>query len=131
MLFDFASIFIFIIIAILFVFFTLVFSWIIRPNNPTPEKATTYECGEIPKGDSWIKFNIHFYVIALVFIIFEVEVLVLFPWAVVYKKLGLVSFIEMLIFVGILFVGLVYLWKNGDLSWVKEIKYTKRKANSK
>ncbi|MDI6733029.1 MAG: NADH-quinone oxidoreductase subunit A [Planctomycetota bacterium] len=119
MLFDFAAVLAFIIIAILFIFFTLVFSWIVRPHKPTPEKASTYECGERPAGTSWIKFNIHFYVIALIFIIFEVEILVLFPWAVVYKKLGWVSFIEMLIFVGILLVGLAYLWKKGDLSWIK------------
>ncbi|MFH1229990.1 MAG: NADH-quinone oxidoreductase subunit A [Planctomycetota bacterium] len=125
MLFDFAAILSFIIIAIFFILFTLIFSWIIRPSNPNPVKSSTYECGEIPAGDSWIKFNIHFYVIALIFIIFEVEILVLFPWAIVYKKLGLVSFIEMFIFVGILIIGLAYLWGKGDLDWVKDIAYLK------
>ena len=130
MLFDFAAILSFIILAILFIFFTLVFSWIVRPSKPNPVKSSTYECGEIPAGDSWIKFNIHFYVIALIFIIFEVEILVLFPWAIVYKKLGLISFVEMLIFVGILIMGLAYLWKKGDLSWVKNIAYRKEENKS-
>ncbi|MFH1228632.1 MAG: NADH-quinone oxidoreductase subunit A, partial [Planctomycetota bacterium] len=78
MLFDFGSVLALITIAVLFVFVTLVFSWIVRPSKPSPEKASTYECGEQPIGSSWIKFNIRFYVIALIFIIFEVEVLVLF-----------------------------------------------------
>ncbi|MBI4713332.1 MAG: NADH-quinone oxidoreductase subunit A [Planctomycetes bacterium] len=119
MLFDFAAILAFIIIAVLFVLVTLIFSWVVRPSKPSAEKASTYECGERPFGPSWIKFNIRFYVIALIFIIFEVEVLVLFPWAVIYKSLGLFGFVEMLIFVGILLIALAYLWKKGDLDWVK------------
>ncbi|MEW6026872.1 MAG: NADH-quinone oxidoreductase subunit A [Planctomycetota bacterium] len=118
MLFDFAAILVFILLAILCVFFTLVFSWIVRPSKPTPEKASTYECGELPAGDAWIKFNIHFYVIALIFIIFEVEILVLFPWAVVFNSIGMTGFVEMAVFVGILTLGLAYIWKKGDLDWV-------------
>jgi len=119
MLFDFAAVLVFIALAVLCVFFTLVFSWVVRPSKPSAAKASTYECGEIPAGDSWIKFNIHFYVIALIFIIFEVEILVLFPWAVVFKELGMTAFVEMLVFVGILMLGLAYLWKKGDLEWNK------------
>ncbi|MBI5779807.1 MAG: NADH-quinone oxidoreductase subunit A [Planctomycetes bacterium] len=125
MLFDFAAVLVFIALAVLCVFFTLVFSWVVRPSKPSSEKASTYECGEIPAGNSWIKFNIHFYVIALIFIIFEVEILVLFPWAVVFQKLGMTGFIEMLVFVGILTLGLAYLWKKGDLDWVKDTNYLK------
>ena len=125
MLFDFAAVLVFIAISVLFIFFTLVFSWVVRPSKPSAAKASTYECGEIPSGDAWIKFNIHFYVIALIFIIFEVEILVLFPWAVVFQKLGMTAFVEMLVFVGILSLGLAYLWKKGDLDWVKNTDYVK------
>lgn len=104
---------------VLFVGFTLFLSRLLQPRNPYPGKLSTYECGEIPVGHSWIQFNIRFYVIALVFIIFDVEVVFLFPWAVVFKQLGLFAFIEMMIFVGILLVGLAYVWAKGDLDWVK------------
>jgi NADH-quinone oxidoreductase subunit A len=124
MLFDFGAVLLFIILAVIFVFLILVFAWAVRPSKPSPEKSATYECGERPAGDTWIKFNIHFYIIALIFIIFEVEILVLFPWAMVFKQLGLIGFIEMLFFVGILLLGLFYLWKKGDLSWVKKIDMT-------
>lgn len=125
MLFDFAAVLVFIALAVLCVFFTLVFSWVVRPSKPSAAKSSTYECGEIPSGDAWIKFNIHFYVIALIFIIFEVEILVLFPWAVVFQKLGMTGFIEMAVFVGILALGLAYLWKKEDLDWVKGTDYVK------
>ena len=119
MLFDFGSIFALIIIALVFIFFTLVFSWIVRPAKPSSDKSSTYECGERPIGSSFVKFNIRFYVIALIFIIFEVEVLVLFPWALIYKSLGWLGFVEMLVFVGLLLIGLAYVWKKGDLDWIK------------
>lgn len=122
MLFDFANILVFLAVGFLFVFGTLIFSWVIRPSKPHPDKASPYECGERAIGTSWVRFNIRFYVIALLFIIFDVEILVLFPWAVVYKELGIISFIEMLVFIGLLLVGLAYLWKKGDLDWVKPKK---------
>ena len=129
MLFDFASVLVLIVLGLLFIFFTLVFSWIVRPHKPHPEKASTYECGERPIGTSWIRFNIRFYVIALIYIIFAVEILVLFPWAAVYQELGWVSFVEMLVFVGLLLVGLAYLWYHGDLEWVKTVQKTKSPAD--
>jgi NADH-quinone oxidoreductase subunit A len=119
MLFDFANVLVFLLIGLLFVFFTLIFSWMVRPRKPNQEKATSYECGERTIGTSWVRFNIRFYVIALLFIIFDVEILLLFPWGVVYRELGLIAFIEMLVFIGLLLVGLAYLWKKGDLEWVK------------
>jgi len=86
----------------------------------------TYECGEVPEGSAWVKFNIRFYIIALVFIIFDVEVIFLFPWAVVFQDLGLLAFIEMMIFIFILVVGFAYVWIKGDLNWVKmNVKYGK------
>ena len=92
---------------------------ILSPGRKTPEKLSTYECGENIEGKAWIQFNIRFYVVALIFIIFEVEVVFLFPWAVIYKELGLFAFIEMVVFIGILVVGLAYVWRKGDLEWVK------------
>jgi NADH-quinone oxidoreductase subunit A len=79
----------------------------------------SYECGEIPEGSAWIRFNIRFYVLALIFIIFDVEIVFLLPWAVVFTKLGAFAFIEGIVFIGILAVGLAYVWKKGDLEWVK------------
>jgi len=78
-----------------------------------------YECGETPEGSAWIQFNIRFYVFALIFIIFDVEIIFLLPWAVVFNRLGLFAFVEGLIFIAILVVGLAYVWAKGDLAWVK------------
>jgi len=119
MLFDFASILVFLVFGALFVCVNLLLSRIIQTRNPFPMKVSTYECGELPVGESWIQFNIRFYVIALAFLIFEVEIVFLFPWAVVFKQLGAFAFIEMMIFVFILLVGLAYIWAKGDLEWDK------------
>ena len=119
MLTEFGRVFIFFVIGVIFVAAGLVFAWLIRPKRWYPGKLTTYECGETPIGDSWIKFNIRFYVIALIFLIFDVEVVFLFPWAVVFERLGLFAFIEMVIFLAILLVGYVYVWVRGDLDWDK------------
>ncbi|MBI4834210.1 MAG: NADH-quinone oxidoreductase subunit A [Planctomycetes bacterium] len=102
-----------------FVFFTLVFVWIVSPRKPNQNKSSTYECGEHILGPVMVQFNIRFYVIALIYIICAVEIAVLFPWAVVYKLLGWVGFIEMFVFVLMLLIGLAYLWYHGDLDWVK------------
>jgi len=120
MLSGFASVLLFMAVALLFVAISLVLSRLIRPKGRySPEKYTTYECGENPQGMAWIQFNIRFYVFALIFIIFDVEIIFLLPWAVVFKNLGPFAFLEGLIFVGILVVGLAYVWRKGDLAWVK------------
>lgn len=121
MLIDYANVLIFIGIGTFFIIFNLFLGSLIRPKNPSAEKLSTYECGEEPVGGSWIQFNIRFYVVALVFIIFDVEVVFLYPWAVVVKDLmqyGWFAFVEMMIFVAILLVGLAYAWKRGALEWV-------------
>ncbi|GIT57945.1 MAG: hypothetical protein Ct9H300mP18_13740 [Candidatus Neomarinimicrobiota bacterium] len=92
---------------------------LIAPNNPNPDKLATYECGEESEGLAWVQFNIRFYVVALIFLIFDVEVVFLFPWAVVFNDLGLLAFVEMAIFLIILLIGLAYVWKRSDLDWVK------------
>jgi len=92
--------------------------------NKGGSKLKSYECGEVPEGSAWIKFNVRFYVIALIFIIFDVEIVFMFPWAVVFQELGLLAFVEMFIFLLILLVGFAYVWVKGDLDWVKmKMKY--------
>ncbi len=119
MLFNFATALVFLIFGGLFVLLNLGIARILQARNPHPVKISTYECGELPEGESWIQFNILFYVVALVFLIFEVEIIFLFPWALVFKDLGLFAFVEMMIFVFILLVGLAYVWAKGDLDWEK------------
>jgi NADH-quinone oxidoreductase subunit A len=116
--FDFGNVLIFLLFGALFVIVALFLSRVIRPANPSAEKQSTYECGEIPLGGSWIQFNLRFYVIALVFLIFEVEVIFLFPWAVVLQQIGVYALVEMFIFIGILLVGFAYVWKKRDLDWI-------------
>ncbi len=101
---------------------------LIAPHNPTPEKLTSYECGEEPTGNAWLPFNSRFYVIALIFLLFDVEMVFVFPWATVFgsheiiavdARWGWFSLAEMFIFLGILILGLVYVWCKGDLDWIK------------
>lgn len=117
MLTEFGKVFIFILVAILFVIVALVAAKIIRPHRPTHEKLTTYECGENPQGSPWIKFNIRFYVVALIFLIFDVEVVLLIPWALTYKDFGLAGFIAGSFFLILLALGMAYEWRKGDLEW--------------
>jgi len=152
----------FVVVAVFFVFIHLVAGRFIRPVKPDPEKSTIYECGEPTIGSSWIQFDLRFYVVALLFVIFDVEVAFFFPWAVVFgkvnalakldendpqrsaivkelvpadpkrpqtidpqlsvrdaKKLGWLAFWDLLVFFGVLLVGFAYLWKRGDLDWVR------------
>jgi NADH:ubiquinone oxidoreductase subunit 3 (subunit A) len=117
---GFECVLLFLIIGFIILAFTLFLSRLIQPKGkPGPDKYIPYECGELPEGSAWIRFNIRFYVVALIFIIFDVEIMFLLPWAVIFKKLGIFAFLEGLIFIGILAVGLAYVWKKGDLEWVK------------
>jgi NADH-quinone oxidoreductase subunit A len=119
MLTDFGRILIFLLIGVVFTAGGLIFSWLLRPHRPYPEKLSTYECGEEPVGGSWVRLNVRFYVVALIFLIFDVEVVVLFPWAVVFKNFGVFAFLEMVVFLAILIVGFAYVWVKGDLDWDK------------
>lgn len=124
---NFATAFIFVVVGIAFAGIALGVAKLLRPSNPSPAKMTSYECGELPRGSSWIRFNVRFYLIALFFIVFDVEVIFLYPWAVVFKQLfpvpglGALVFWEMVIFLAILTVGLAYIWVKGDLNWVKRL----------
>ncbi len=121
---DFGTIFLFIFIGIVLMYVPLLLQKLLAPSNPSADKLATYECGEEPEGSAWVQFNIRFYVVALIFLIFDVEVVFLFPWAVVFGELGLLAFVEMAIFLLILMVGLAYVWKKSDLDWVKyKVKY--------
>ena len=131
---DFLPIIIFTGLAVVLIGLPLGLQYILSPrNNKGNDKLTSYECGEIPEGSAWVQFNIRFYVIALIFLIFDVEIVFLFPWAVVYQDLGLLAFIEAFLFVMILIVGFVYVWAKGDLDWVKmNVRYGRgRYANLK
>ena len=117
---DFVPIIIFTALAVALIGLPLFLQYLLSPRkNKGGEKLLSYECGEIPEGSAWVQFNIRFYVIALIFLIFDVEIVFLFPWAVVYQELGLLAFIEAFIFVVILVVGFAYVWIKGDLDWVK------------
>ncbi len=116
---DYGTVLAFILLGIALLSVALWLQKLLAPSRPRDYNHTTYECGEEPEGSAWVQFNIRFYVIALIFLIFDVEVVFLFPWAVVFKELGWLALIEMAIFIGILLVGLAYVWKKGDLNWVK------------
>ena len=92
---------------------------LIRPNQPHPEKATAYECGEPAIGDSWVQFDLRFYTVALVFIVFDVEVALLWPWAVVFKEMGAPAFWAFLVFFLLIAIPFLYEWKSGYLNWVR------------
>jgi len=111
--------FLFLILGAVFVVVTLLISKLVHPKSKSPQKFTTYECGEEPVGESWIQFNNRFYTVGLIFLIFDVEIIFLYPWAIVFKEIGLLALIEMFIFIFILLVGLAYVWVKGDLDWVK------------
>jgi NADH:ubiquinone oxidoreductase subunit 3 (subunit A) len=120
MLFDFSSVLIFFGVGFLILGFALVLSRLLQPEGKdATDKYIPYECGEVPEGSAWVQFNIRFYVCALIFIIFDVEIIFLLPWAVVFKTLGPFAFMEGLIFIAILALGLAYVWKKGDLAWIK------------
>ena len=116
------------IVGILLVCVTIYLAKILSPHKPNSIKLSTYECGEETTGSSWVQFNPRFYVIALVFLLFDVELIFVFPWSTVYAHLGLIqadsrwawfAMAEMAIFIGILILGLLYVWKRGDLNWIK------------
>lgn len=102
----------------LFVIITMLLGRLFRPHNPYPEKLTTYECGEQPIGGAHVRFHSRYYIYALVFVIFDVETVYLYPWAVVLREMGVYAFILMFIFLIMLLDGLVYAWKKGVLKWV-------------
>jgi NADH-quinone oxidoreductase subunit A len=126
MFFNFAVPLALTIIALLMMGALLGLQRLLAPRNPFARKLMPYECGEPPTGNAWINFNVRFYIIALVFVIFEVEVAFVYPIAVVYldwvrSGRALYAFSEILIFLLILFIGLIYVWAKRDLEWIKKV----------
>lgn len=103
--------------AILFAVAPLIIAGILGPKKRSKIKNATYECGLESKGDPWVQFKVQYYIFALVFVIFDLETVFLFPWAVAFNSLGAFAFVEMLIFIAILAAGLLYAWGKGVLDW--------------
>lgn len=127
---EYGKILIIILVGIFLVAMTIMAARTLSVKKPTPQKLSTYECGEDAVGSSWIQFNPRFYIIALIFLLFDVELIFIFPWATVFGQAeyitadgrwGWFTLIEMALFVGILIIGLIFVWVKGDLEWVKPI----------
>jgi len=126
MYFQFANVLVFFALAFVLCGLMLGLGQLLRPSNPNLGKLSTYECGEPPSGPAWINFNIRFYLIALVFVIFDVELAFVYPVVAVFRQWiadgrGAFALAEIGLFIGILAVGLVYVWVKGDLEWLKRI----------
>jgi NADH-quinone oxidoreductase subunit A len=136
--FDFGAVLVFAIVAVAFALGGITASRLLGPKLPNPEKASIYECGERPIGVAWFNFNPRFYLVALVFVIFEVDIALTFPVVTVYREwvaasamLGWVAFVELFLFTAILVVGLAWVWANGDLDWVKNLTATSLQTPSR
>ena len=121
MLIDYLPIVVMAALAVAFGVVSMIVSRWFRPNRPNPVKLSAYECGNdpvrLPRGE---KFSVKFYVVAMLFIIFDVETIFLFPWAVSFRRLGLFGLVEMAVFIGLVFVAYVYVWRKGGLDWTED-----------
>jgi NADH-quinone oxidoreductase subunit A len=136
--FEFGAVLVFAIVAVGFALGGITLSRVLGPRIPNPEKATIYECGERPIGVAWFNFNPRFYLVALVFVIFEVDIALTFPVVAVYREwvqagaaFAWVAFVELFLFTAILVVGLVWVWAHGDLEWVKNLTASEPAADAK
>src|SRR3989337_3026168 len=123
MLLDWLYVAVFAVVGLVMAALPLVLVWLLAPRAEYPQKRLTYESGVVPFGQAWAQFNIRYYLFALIFVLFEVEVIYLFPWAVVFRdfinrQLGGFVFVEALLFIIILCMGLIYAWRNAALEWV-------------
>jgi len=114
---EYLSIIIFLFISLLLSIGFIVINYIASPSNPDPEKLSAYECGFEPFEDSRMEFDVRFYLVAILFIIFDLEIAFLFPWAISLGKIGILGFVSMMIFLFILTIGFIYEWKKGALDW--------------
>ena len=114
---EYSSILIFIVLALGFGLVTLALSYLVQPKYPETEKLSVYECGSEPFSDSRMPFPVRYYVIAMLFVIFDIEVIFLYPWAITFYDLGIIGLIEMMIFIGLFVVAYVYAWRKGALEW--------------
>jgi len=115
---NYIPLFIFVAIVATLIPLTLVIAKLVRPENPNRVKLMPYECGIDPFDNSRGRYTVRYYIIAILFVVFDVETIFLFPWAVKFKALGMFGLLEMLIFLGILIVGYIWIWKKGALEWV-------------
>jgi len=118
MLINYAGIAVILAWGIVFPVILLVVQRLLSPNNPTKAKLLTYECGLDTQGDTWIRFKISYFMYALIFVVFDVETIFLYPWAMLFQNLGLFAIVEMVIFIAILILGFAYAWKEGALEWM-------------
>ena len=126
--FGFATVGAFLFVAVAFVFGALLFGHFVRPTRPSAEKRSVYECGERPIGQAWFNFNPRFYIIAMIFVVFDVEIALTYPVAVVFKAWieagnAWLAYSELALFLLILFLGLAYVWRKGDLDWIKRLDH--------
>ncbi len=133
MIIDILTVIIFIFLSLAFVFGSLFVSGIIRPHKPNQLKNSVYECGEPPIGSGWLNYNMRFTLIALIFVIFDIEIAFIYPVAIVFKtwisqNLGAVALFEILFFIGILLIGLIYVWIKKDLEWAKDFQREGKEA---
>ncbi len=133
MLMQYASVGAFFFIAIVFVFGAMVAGRFVRPNKMYDKKLETYECGELPVGQAWFNFNPRFYIIALIYIVFDIEVAFIYPVAAVFSRwvnaqMGWFAFIEIAVFVAILLLGLAYVWAKRDLEWIHTMRTVDRRG---
>ena len=115
---DHAALGVFLILTLVFPVAAMAAAWLFRVKSaPTREKLLPYECGVAPKGSGWMRFRVNYFLYALVFLVFDIETIFLYPWAVKFQSLGLFAFVEMIVFIAILALGLWYAWKEGALQW--------------
>lgn len=115
---NYVPIFVLVLITVVALVGSLVLGWFLRPSKPGREKLMPFECGITPESDARGRFTIRYYIVAILFVVFDVETIFLFPWAVQYKALHLFGLAEMMVFLGILIVGYVWIWKKGALEWI-------------
>jgi NADH-quinone oxidoreductase subunit A len=123
--FDFANVLVFFVVGLGFIVMNLALAWVLRPKGEkSPGKIAIYECGEPTIGQAWVRFDIRFYTVALTFVVFDIEIALLFPWAAVFRDMvregqGWLAFLEVGAFLVVLAAGLVYVWAHGDLDWTQ------------
>ncbi|HCX34572.1 MAG TPA: NADH-quinone oxidoreductase subunit A [Rhodocyclaceae bacterium] len=117
MLANYLPVLLFILVGIAFGFLPILMGRMLGPHRPNPEKLSAYECGFAPFEDARMKFDVRYYLVAILFILFDLEIAFLFPWAIVLKEIGMFGFVAMMIFLGILVIGFAYEWKKGALEW--------------
>ncbi len=126
--FQYTVMIVFIILGLLFIFVVLLIGSIFRPKVPNTEKSTIYECGERPIGEAWFNFNSRFYILALIFLIFDVEIALTIPVVVIFREWiemgkGILAFTEIFLFLLLLALSLVYVWRNKDIDWIKKLDH--------